>query len=114
MKLEERTQERRQDMQARQADLADVQLKLMGWLQKKMPQARKVSMSGMERSGSGLSNESFLFDLSWQEAGQHKSEGMVLRCAPRSYPVFPEYDLGKQFHIMKALQGTNVPVPRVY
>ena len=101
-------------MQARQADLADMQLKIIDWLQKKMPHARKLSISGMERSGSGMSNESFLFNLSWQEASQNKSAGMVLRCAPRSYPVFPEYDLSKQFHIMKALKGTDVPVPTVY
>jgi len=101
-------------MESRQVDLSEVQSKLIGWLQKKMPQAQDLSISGMERSGAGLSNESFLFDLSWHEAGQRKSEGMVLRCAPQSFPVFPEYDLGKQFRIMDRLQGTNVPVPKVY
>ena len=101
-------------MISRQVDLSDMQSKLTAWLQKKMPQAQNLSISGMERSGAGLSNETFLFDLRWREAGQHRSEGMVLRCAPRSYPVFPEYDLGKQFRMMECLQGTNVPVPKVY
>ena len=101
-------------MISRQVDLSDMQLKLTAWLQKKMPRARNLSMSGMERSGAGLSNETFLFDLSWQEAGRQRSEGMVLRYAPQAYPVFPEYDLGKQFRIMERLKGTNVPVPKVY
>jgi len=101
-------------MISRQVDLADIQSKLIDWLQQKMPQARKLSISAMERPGLGFSSESFLFDLSWQEDGQSRSEGMVLRCAPRSYPVFPDYDLGKQFGILDRLRGTNVPVPEVY
>ncbi|MBA7469284.1 hypothetical protein ES707_04551 [subsurface metagenome] len=101
-------------MLSREIDLADMQSRLIAWLQQKMPQAQNISISGMERSGAGLSNETFLFDLSWQEAGQQRSEGMVLRCPPRDYPVFPEYSLDKQFHTMDCLQGTNVPVPRVF
>jgi len=79
-----------------------------------MPQAKDISISPIDRSGSGMSNETFLFDLSWQEAGHTKSESMVLRCAPQAYPVFPEYDLGKQYRIMERLRGTDVPIPRVY
>lgn len=101
-------------MQIRQVDLADMQAKVLDWLQKKMPQAQNLSISDMQRSGSGLSNETFLFGLSWQEAGQHRSEGMVLRSAPQSMPVFPTYDLGMQFHIMERLAATNVPVPKMY
>ena len=98
----------------REVDLPDMQSKLIAWLQEKMPQAQNLSISGMERPGVGLSSETFLFDLSWQEAGQHRSEGMVLRSAPRSYPTFPEYDVIKQFRVLERLQGTNVPVPKVY
>ena len=39
---------------------------------------------------------------------------MVLRCAPRFFTVFPEYDLHKQFRIMKTLQETSIPVPKVH
>jgi aminoglycoside phosphotransferase (APT) family kinase protein/putative sterol carrier protein len=101
-------------MLSRQVDLSDIQEKVLRWLQKKMPQARGLSTSNMDRSGAGLSNETFLFDLAWQEAGQPKSENMVLRCAPRSYPVYPDYDLSIQFRIMECLQKTDVPVPRTY
>jgi aminoglycoside phosphotransferase (APT) family kinase protein/putative sterol carrier protein len=101
-------------MISRRVDLSDMQSKLIAWLQKKMPRARNLSISGMERSGAGLSNETFLFDLGWREARGKRSEGMVLRYAPQSYPVFPEYDLGKQFRIMERLKGTNIPVPKVY
>lgn len=100
-------------MQARSADLSEMQSKVTSWLQSKMPKAEKLSVSNLERSGAGFSNETFLFDVSWQEARKSKSEGMVLRTPPKAYPVFPEYALAKQFKVMKILGGTNVPVPKM-
>ena len=101
-------------MLSRQVDLSDIQSKLTAWLQKKMPDAKNLAISNLERSGAGISNETFLFNLAWQEHGEQKSEGMVLRCAPMSFPVYPDYDLSIQFRIMKTMQGTKAPVPKVY
>jgi len=101
-------------MISQELDLADLRSRLIAWLQGKMPQARNLAISGMERSGGGQSHDSFLLNLTWQEDGQERSEGMVLRCAPRSNPVYPDYNLGNQFHVMERLQGTGVPVPKVY
>jgi len=98
----------------KEADLAGLQSKIIAWLQGKMPRARNLSIPAMERSGGGQSHDSFLFNLSWEEDEQQRSEAMVLRCAPRFNPVYPDYNLGNQFHIMKRLQGTGVPVPNVY
>jgi aminoglycoside phosphotransferase (APT) family kinase protein len=101
-------------MQARQVDLSVLQSKLIGWLQEKMPQASNMSISGLVRAGAGVSNETFLFDLSGQENERPMSRGMVLRHPPRSFPIFPEYNLAKQYRIMECLQKTDVPVPRLY
>ena len=101
-------------MISRQPDQAGVQSKILGWLQEKMPQARTLSISNMERPGTGLSNDIFIFDLSWEEGGQQRSEGRVVRCAPISYPIYAEFDLRNQFHVLDRLQGTDVPSPRVY
>ena len=101
-------------MQVRQIDLAGAQSKFVTWLQKKMPEASDLSIMNIERSGSGLSNETFLFEMTWKEAGRPQSRGMVLRLPPKSFPVHPEYDLNKQFTIMQILGKTSVPVPRVY
>jgi len=101
-------------MLSRQVELAELQSKLLAWLQEKMPEARDVAISNLERSGAGISNETFLFNLTWQDHGKPKSEGMALRCAPKSYPVYPDYDLSIQFRVMKALHGSEVPVSRVY
>ncbi len=101
-------------MLSRQVELAELQPRLLAWLQEKMPEARDVAISNLERSGAGISNETFLFNLTWQDHGKPKSEGMALRCAPKSYPVYPDYDLSIQFRVMKALHGSEVPVSRVY
>jgi aminoglycoside phosphotransferase (APT) family kinase protein/putative sterol carrier protein len=101
-------------MLSRQVELAELQSKLLAWLQKKMPDASNLAISNLERSGAGISNETFLFNLTWQEHGKPKSEGMVLRCAPRSFPVYPDYDLSLQFRVMKALHGSKVPVSKVH
>jgi hypothetical protein len=101
-------------MQVRQIDLAGAQSKFVAWLQKKMPEASDISIMNIERSGSGLSNETFLFEMTWKEDGRPQSRGMVLRLPPKSFPVHPEYDLKKQFTIMQILGKTSVPVPKVY
>jgi hypothetical protein len=73
-------------MQVRQIDLAESQSKFVAWLLKKMPEARDVSIVNIGKSGSGLSNETFLFDLSWEEGGKPQSKGMVLRLPHMSFP----------------------------
>jgi aminoglycoside phosphotransferase (APT) family kinase protein/putative sterol carrier protein len=101
-------------MLSRQVELAELQTKLLEWLQKKMPEARDLAISSLERSGAGISNETFLFNLSREEEGKRKSEAMVLRCAPRSSPVYPDYDLSLQFRVMKALHAAKFPVAKVH
>ncbi len=101
-------------MQVRQIDFAGSQSKFIAWLQKKMPKATEISIANIERSGSGLSNETFLFDLSWKEGGKPQSGGLVLRLPPKSFPVHPQYELNNQFRVMEILGKTNIPVPRVY
>lgn len=101
-------------MVPKRIDLSDKQPALISWLQSKMPQARELTLSDLQRSKAGISNETFLFDLTWTEEGQTRSEGLVLRLAPQSYPVYPQYDLSKQFRTMERLQSSKVPVPRTY
>lgn len=96
-----------------QEELLEVQSKLMPWLQNKMPHAQSLSISEMKVPEAGFSTDTFLFDMSWQEAGQQRSEGMVIRRPPQ-LPIWPDYDLGLQVDVMQYLQGTNVPVPKVH
>lgn len=94
-------------------DLSEIQAKLTAWVQKKMPQADKISISDLNKPGMGLSSETYLFDMEWEESGEKKSMGVVLRAAPWGQGSFPEYDLGLQFRIMKILYPTKVPVAKM-
>lgn len=100
-------------MQARAMDLSEAQSRITKWLEGRLPAASNVSLTNLERSGAGLSNETFLFDATWEEGGKKVSHGMVLRCPPQSYPIFPEYDLSRQFRVMEILKKAGIPVPTV-
>jgi aminoglycoside phosphotransferase (APT) family kinase protein/putative sterol carrier protein len=95
-------------------DLADLEAKLLGWLQRKMPEARDLAIADARRSGSGFTNVSIPFTLHWREAGREETAGMVFRGAGRSDPVYPDLKLERQFRVMQCLQNTAVPVPRVH
>ena len=86
---------------------------LVPWLQMKIPSAGGIAISDIQKPGMGLSNETYLFDLSWEEGGERKTRGMVLRSAPTDLKVFPDYRLNHQYLVMKALRGTAVPVPEM-
>ena len=92
-------------------DLVEIKTKLETWVQQKMPQVKNLSLSDLEKPGMGLSSETLLFDIKWEEEGQQKSKGVVLRAGPlEGDGVFPEYALGHQFRIMQILKDTDVPV----
>jgi aminoglycoside phosphotransferase (APT) family kinase protein/putative sterol carrier protein len=95
-------------------DLSELRVKLGGWLQQKMPEARDIALEDVERSGAGFTNISIPFTLRWREAGREKTAGMLFRGAGTSDPVYPDFKLDRQFRVMQCLQDTAVPVPRVY
>jgi aminoglycoside phosphotransferase (APT) family kinase protein/putative sterol carrier protein len=86
---------------------------LVPWLSEKMPGARNISISNIQKPGMGLSNETYLFDVSFDKNGERAAKDLVLRCAPLGNKVFPDYHLSHQFLIMKALRNSRVPVPEM-
>ncbi|MBN2079654.1 MAG: phosphotransferase [Spirochaetes bacterium] len=88
--------------------------RLTPWLREKITGASEITISGIQKPGMGLSNETYLFDLAWDEGGARHEKGMVLRCPPADHRVFPDYHLSHQYHIMKALKGSPVPVPAMW
>jgi aminoglycoside phosphotransferase (APT) family kinase protein len=68
-------------------------------------------------SATGMSSETLLFDVSWEEAGRARRERLVARVAPdlADVPVFPSYDLPGQFRTIGAVAAlTDVPVPTLW
>lgn len=101
-------------MKNEQDTLGRIMTHLVPWLQKKKPRANHVAISDIQKPGMGLSNETYLFDLSWDEEGRRMKKGLVLRAAPVDQKVFPDYHLAHQFHVMDALRQSQVPVPEMY
>jgi len=94
-------------------DGSDMRSKLTTWVRRKMPEAKRLSISEPEKPGMGLSSETYLFDVQWEEAGEQRSKGVVLRAAPADFKVFPDYELAHQFRIMDILRETDVPVAKM-
>ncbi|MFA4836617.1 MAG: phosphotransferase family protein [Dehalococcoidia bacterium] len=88
--------------------------KLKSWLKTKLPQASNLSIGTLKRASSGFSNETYFFDLRWQEAGKEKTERLVVRWAPETHSVFPDYDLSIQYRVMQCLKDSGISVPKVF
>lgn len=89
--------------------------RLEQWLRGIHPGAEVSELQGT--GANGMSSDTLLFDASWtDDSGQH-SEALVTRLAPDrdDVPVFPSYDLTRQFELIRAVgEHTSVPVPTAY
>jgi aminoglycoside phosphotransferase (APT) family kinase protein len=85
------------------------------WLAQHHPGAE---ITDLQTTGAtGMSSDTMLFDASWPEDGRVHTERLVARLAPdaEDVPVFPTYDLGRQFRLIRAVaEQTDVPVPPTF
>ncbi|WP_193746909.1 phosphotransferase family protein, partial [Dietzia sp. UCD-THP] len=104
-----------------EADLDEFRERLTLWLagRDEVDSDAGVEVSAVSRpESSGMSNISVLFDAAWTPAGssERQSAQLVARMCPQddAFPVFPVYDLQKQFDVMRVVrENTDLPVPRV-
>jgi aminoglycoside phosphotransferase (APT) family kinase protein len=93
-------------------DLEGTRHKLVDWFSDRM--ASQVTVSDLTiPEGTGMSNVTLLFDISWEEAGEKITEACVGRLQPEvERPVFPAYDLSLQYRVMDILnEQTDIPAP---
>ena len=93
-------------------DLAQTRMQLNAWLRDRLPHAEDLTVSELRAPGMGFSNETLLFDLTWQASNAQHVEPLVIRFKP-AMQIFPDYDLGRQYRVMQLLAPTGIPVPRV-
>ena len=87
---------------------------LQRWLRRRLPGAEDLCVSQPRKPGAGESSDTQLFEIDFERQGVAQHIDAVLRGAPRQEGPFPEYDLGMQFHVMKALaEAKVVAVPEV-
>src|SRR5450759_114297 len=95
-------------------DLELTQKQLCAWLAGKFPDARNLAIAVHGGpSSSGFSSDTILFDADWADGTGSHHEPFVARFKPKGFTVFPTYDVGLQYRVMKALWDTDVPVPRM-
>ena len=93
------------------AEHQQLQIKLESWLAAQYPQRQKLSISSFSTPDAGASNETLLFDVSWQQDGQAHSQPLVARLEAAGEGIFPSYDLELQYRSMQRLKDTDVKVP---
>lgn len=94
-------------------DLAAVHDHLLAWLATRLPEGAAPEVSELKApSGNGMSSETLLFDATWTRDGERATEHCVMRMRPAmdAKPVFPTYDMDKQFAVM-TLVGERCPIP---
>ena len=105
------------DVRRSSRDLDAVRVSLERWLTGRMPDATEVVIPELGTTATtGMSSETLLFTAAWIADGQHRSAQLVARLAPdpADVPVFPSYDLTKQFRAIGTVgERAAVPVPRV-
>lgn len=92
-----------------------VRERLAAWLRGQRPDAQISALQGT--SANGMSSDTLLFDASWTENGTKVEQQLVARLAPdpNDVPVFPSYDLTRQFDLIRAVgEHTTVPVPETF
>ena len=106
------------DMQVGTRDPEATREILVPWLSGHLPDAvtpPKVSGFGTT-AANGMSSETVLFEVEWDDGSLTHTEDLVARIAPDhdNQPVFASYDLGMQFEVLRLVRElTDVPVPRV-
>jgi aminoglycoside phosphotransferase (APT) family kinase protein len=104
------------EVQRSSRDPEQVRRRLERWLAGILGADSQPVVSGVAgTSTTGMSSETLLFDATWTTDGARRDERLVARLAPAAadVPVFPEYDLEKQFRAIRTVSElTSVPVPR--
>jgi aminoglycoside phosphotransferase (APT) family kinase protein len=105
-------------MQRSSRDPEALRNSLATWLATKLaPGANPAVPEIGATTANGMSSDTILFRADWSEGTTSRSESMVARVAPHDedVPVFPTYDLERQFEVMRLVgECTAVPVPRTW
>lgn len=97
-------------------DLVDLRARLTGWLSRVTGSDAEIGELSRPPA-SGLSSITILFDATWTEDGERVHHDLVARMPPAAdaFPVFPSYDLRRQYDVIAAVAAAGtVPIPRLF
>ena len=85
---------------------------LTDWLAARLGEVRGVRIERLDApAANGFSNITMLFDARWTDKSGLQERRFVARIQPTGEGLFPTYDVGRQFNVMRALESSSVPVP---
>ncbi len=98
-----------------QRDLEAARGILGRWLATRLPEVGPVEVGPISGPAfTGFSNETLLFDASWEGDDGPETASLVLRVKPTQHTVFLEQDFEEQYLVLRTLgEHTTVPVPVV-
>ena len=96
-------------------DSEQVRTALAQWLAPRVGAGRDLRVSELTApGGTGVANETLMFDASWTDGGRDRVEGFAVRVASERN-LYIEADIETQCNVYAALaDAPGVPVPRVY
>lgn len=77
----------------------------------RMPDAERVSVTGLDRIVGGASRETYRFGLHWEEAGVAHDRKLILRRDPPGSLI--DTERANEWHAYRAFHASNVPVPEM-
>jgi aminoglycoside phosphotransferase (APT) family kinase protein len=90
--------------------LNDAELRLRTFVSQQL--GTELRVRRFLRLAGGSSNYTYAFDVT-EEGGEGRTWDLIVRWDPLIGLVEP-YDMGRQYRIMNALQGSAVPIPRTF
>ncbi|WP_337188244.1 phosphotransferase family protein [Phenylobacterium sp.] len=85
--------------------------RLAAYIAGRMPDARDVAVTALERISGGASRETYRFVLAWTEAGEARERRLILRRDPPASLIDTERRI--EFEAYRAFAGSDVPVPQM-
>lgn len=95
-------------------DAALLQARILDYLKSRMPDGHEFALENVQRIAVGWSHETWLFDLSWREAGVAQCRGLCLRRDPGNALLRHLSNLEIQFRVLRCLEQTPLPTPKPY
>lgn len=90
-------------------DLDKLSTTLSDWLGTRLTNAQEIRVTSLSYPlGAGMSHETILFDADWNEAGSHRSQGMVVRIKPTNSLVYLDDMFDQQYRLIQLLHDHGV------
>jgi aminoglycoside phosphotransferase (APT) family kinase protein len=87
---------------------------LQEWLGAQRPEAEGLAVADLDvPTASGFSNETVFFTATWSDGEGDHTQQLVARVQTDGPGLYPVYDIGLQYKVMRALDGRGVAVPKM-